>query len=498
MKYAVSGSKMQEMDQMLIKHIGIPSLVLMERAALGVTRRLFQNYCLKRCLIVVGHGNNGADGLAIARQLLEQGVVPEVYFCGSIKKATEEFLTQYEILKKLGINFIKQIEEKEYTVIVDAIFGVGLKREVTGHYGEVIDLLNRFSCPIVAVDIPSGIDATTGNVLGHGIRADRTITFGFYKRGLLFYPAAEYVGTLELETAGFHEKELRLKEEEAYFYEREDVERLLPKRKPWGNKGTYGKLLIVAGGDEMAGAAYLSASGAYKTGCGMVKVCTGEKNRTILLTKLPELLLSSFRTKEDAVDLVEENLNWADTIVFGSGMGQNEVTDALLKLILKKGEHLVVLDADALNMLANKKELLHQTKCRIIITPHMKEFSRLTGREVAAIKEDLIKESKKFSDEYPVICVLKDARTVVTKQKSSAYINMSGNSGMATAGSGDVLGGVIGSLLAQGVEPMEAATLGVYLHGLSGDLAKEQLGEYSMTAGDIAEHLHDIISRNPE
>ncbi|HIS62370.1 MAG TPA: NAD(P)H-hydrate dehydratase [Candidatus Scybalomonas excrementigallinarum] len=493
MKYAISGAKMQKVDQQFIKHIGIPSLVLMERAALGVTRRLFEHYCLKRCLIVVGSGNNGADGLAIARQLMEQGIVPEIYCCGTLEKATEEFKVQYGILKNLGANFIEQLEKKPYTVVVDAIFGVGLKREVTGHYKEVICFLNGLSCPKVSVDLPSGVEATTGNIFGCAIKAHRTITFGFYKQGLFFYPAAEYAGIVELEEAGFHASCLSSVEEEAYVYEREDVERLLPIRKPWGNKGTYGKLLIVAGGDTMAGAAYLSAYAAYQAGCGMVKVCTGERNRQILLTKLPELLLSSFETKEEAIARVREGLSWADVVVFGSGMGRNEITLSLLRLLLEESKCPLVFDADGITMLENEKWRLKEAKCDIIITPHLKEFSVLSSIPMDKIKENLVKTARDFCEEYPIICALKDARTVVTKQAESAYINRSGNSGMATAGSGDVLGGIIGSLLAQGMEPMKAATLGVYIHGLAGDVAKERLGEYSMTAGNIAEHLHDVL-----
>lgn len=496
MKYVISGSKMQQVDQRFIEHIGIPGLVLMERAALGVTRWLFQNHSLKKCLIVVGSGNNGADGLAVARQLMEQDIVPEIYVCGNLEKATEEFRIQYKILKNLGVCFIEKLEKKPYTVVIDAIFGVGLSREVQGSYRAVISFMNQLDCPVVSVDIPSGIDATTGAVLGIAVKANATVTFGFLKRGLLLYPGALYAGTVQLEGAGFHESQLLKKEEEAFLYEKTDLKTLLPKRSPWSNKGTYGKLLIIAGGNVMAGAGYLSARSAYVTGCGMVKMCTGLANRDILLSRLPELVLTTWNREEEARDIVSKELDTVDAVVFGPGMGKNEATKQILELLLKQKEKPILLDADALNMVADNMELLKECQVPVIITPHVKEFSRLNKKTVKEIQKDFFGEVISFINEYPVICVAKDARTIVAKQGETAYINISGNSGMATAGSGDVLSGIIGGLLAQGMTPKESAILGVYLHGLSGDRAKEKLGEYSMTAGDIAEYLHDVLGGN--
>lgn len=493
MKYVISAKKMQQTDKQFIEYIGIPSLVLMERAALGVTRWLLKRYCLDCCCIVVGTGNNGADGLAIARQLVERGIQPDIYICGTIEKATKEFLTQYHILQQLQVPFLERLEKKPYTVIVDAIFGVGLSREIQGSYYDVISLLNNWNTPIISVDIPSGIDATTGAVLGIAIKAKETITFGFWKRGLLLYPGAEYAGTVLLEGAGFHETQLLQKDEEAFFYEPQDILLTLPKRSAWSNKGTYGTVLIIAGGEQMAGAAYLSAYAAYRTGCGMVRMCTGRANRESLLARLPELVLTTWSTKEEAKQLVASEWEKADVVVFGPGMGRNETTKEMLEWILKQQDRPIILDADALNVLSEQMDLLKQTQASIIMTPHIKEFSRLYGVSVQHIQNNLFEEVIRFVNEYPVVCVAKDVRTIVAKRGEIAYINKSGNHGMATAGAGDVLTGIIGGLLAQGMEEKEAAMLGVYLHGLAGDQAKEKLGEYSMTASDIIQCLSDVL-----
>lgn len=493
MKYVLCAEKMQMVDQQVVEHIGIPSLVLIERAALGVTGRLFQRYSCENCLIVVGVGNNGADGLAIARQLMEKGYEPKIYICGNLEKATSQFHIQYQILQKLGAVFLKKLEIDAYSVIVDAIFGVGLSREVQGAYKAVISFMNQLQCPIVSVDIPSGIDATTGRVLGEAVKADSTVTFGFLKTGLLLYPGASYAGNVILKGAGFHEQSLIRREEEAYIYERKDLKNLMPKRTAWSNKGTYGKLLVIAGGNELAGAAALASKGAFATGCGMVKLCTGKANRDSLIANIPELMIATWEQEEEAVVVIEKQLEWADAIVFGPGMGMSNMTRQILEFILQKAKVPVLLDADALNVLAQHKELIRECQNSVIITPHIKEFSRLNGYSIEEIQQDLLGKAREFAKQYPVLCVVKDARTVVTKEGEIAYINVSGNNGMATAGSGDVLSGIIGGLLAQGVEPRKSATFGVYLHGLAGDYAKEAMGVYSMTARDIIKHLKDVL-----
>ena len=485
--------KMQMVDQQIIEHIGIPSLVLMERAALGVTRRLFQKFSCEKCLIIVGVGNNGADGLAIARQLMEKGVFPEIYICGSLAKATPQFRIQHQILEKLGAIFIEKLEKKPYQVVVDAIFGIGLSRDVQGSYKAVISFINELECPVVSVDIPSGIDGSTGVVLGNAVKADMTVTFGFLKSGLLLYPGASYAGEVILEGAGFHESELLRAEEEAYIYEKKDMNKLMPKRKAWSHKGSYGKLLVIAGGNELAGAALLCTRASLVTGCGMVKLCTGISNKESVIARNPEVMISTWKKEEEATELISEQLKWADAVVFGPGMGESDTTRQILNILLNQNEKPVLLDADALNVLAQNIEQLKTCQTSLILTPHIKEFSRLSGYSVEEIQQDLLGKAREFTTKYPVVCVVKDARSVVTKDGEVAYINISGNSGMATAGSGDVLSGMIGGLLAQGMEEYKGATLGVYLHGLAGDCAKRKIGEYSMTAGDIAEHLKDVL-----
>lgn len=493
MKYIVTSQKMKQIDKKMIEQIGIPSFVLMERAALGVTGWLFQKHNVEKCLIVVGTGNNGADGLAVARQLLERNKKPEIYICGTVDKGTKEFKIQYEILKNLNATFISTLEEKNYTVIVDGIFGVGLSREVEGIYKEAISFINSNICPIVSIDIPSGIDGTTGKMYGCAVKATETVTFGFWKRGLLFLDGILCAGQVILEGAGFHECELFEKEKESFFLEKKDLATILPKRSQLGNKGNFGKVLVIAGGNDMGGAAFLSAYAAYKSGCGMVKVCTGEKNRTSLMSLLPEVLLSTWKTEDEGLSLVKEQLEWADIVAFGSGMGQTKLTEQLTIYLLEYCSKPLVIDADGLNTLSKYMDKLKKRQYPCILTPHLMEFSRLIQKPLQEWKENVWEEVKQFVETYPVICVAKDARTIVAKKGETAYINRSGNSGMATAGSGDVLAGMISGFLAQGVEPKMAAILGVYVHGLCGDYGKTAIGEYSLMAKNIIEYLPDVL-----
>lgn len=498
MKYIVTSQKMKQMDQAMIEEIGIPSLVLMERAALGVTGWLFQKHNVEKCLIIVGTGNNGADGLAVARQLLERHKNPEIYICGMVDEGTKEFKIQYEILKNLNAAFITTLKERNYTVIVDGIFGVGLSREVEGIYKEAISFINESICPVVSIDIPSGIDGTTGKMYGCAVKATQTITFGFWKRGLLFLDGVLCAGDVILEEAGFHENRLFEKERESFFLEKQDLNKMLPKRSWMGNKGTFGKVLVIAGGNDMGGAAFLSAYAAYKAGCGMVKVCTGEKNRSSLMTLLPEILISTWQKEEEGLTLVKEQMAWADVIVFGSGMGQTKLTEQLTSYLLEYSSKPLVIDADGLNILSKQMDKLKKRQYPCILTPHLMEFSRLIKKSLHEFKENVWLEVEKFVETYPIICVAKDARTIVAKKGETAYINRSGNSGMATAGSGDVLAGMIGSFLAQGIEPRMAAILGVYVHGLCGDCGKKALGEYSLMAKNIIEYLPDVLGGRNE
>lgn len=485
---------MQTIDKITIEEIKIPSLVLMERAALGVTK-VVKQLCEKqaRCLIVAGTGNNGGDGLAVARQLQEDNYDVSILIVGNKEKGSEGFLAQLEIVYQLQIPVVTQWQNTQYEVVIDALFGIGLTRDVTGDYAAVIAKINETNALKIAVDIPSGLDGTTGEINGCCVIADHTITFGFFKYGLILHPGCEIAGTLHLETAGFIEQTAKLNAPLGQTFEQTDIKRLLPPRENRSNKGSYGKVCVIAGNKNMAGAAYFSAMAAYKTGCGLVKIVTHESNQVILQGLVPEAIISTFGNISEAVICGAEVIEWADVVVFGPGMGTNDITGSLLSILLTHCEKPLIIDADGINMLKHHKGLLQTKKCPLMITPHLKEMAGLLETTVLEVAKDLVGTALGASKEFDLICVLKDARTVVTHCDGNAYVNRSGNNGMATAGSGDVLTGVIAGLIASGTSFIDAARLGVYIHGLAGDFAQEKVGKYSLTARDIIENIHCVL-----
>jgi len=493
MKYLVTSAEMKKYDNNTIEKIGIPGMVLMERAALSVMEQI-QGGCMaqkgmaQRVLIMVGMGNNGGDGLAIARMLAEQDYQVTVWCVGDTSKASEQWKQQWEILRHFPVTISSNVTEKEYDILVDALFGVGLSREVSGSYREAIYRFNQLSGYKIALDVPSGLDADSGAVWGCAVKADVTVTFGFCKRGLVLYPGYEYAGKVITTDIGIGPHSF-MGEEPGMFYYEEPVDSLMPKRQTNGNKGTFGKLLVVAGSMNMAGAAILAAKSAYRIGAGMVKVITPAENRVILQETVPEALLG---TPDD----LEESLAWADVVLIGPGLGKSDKARWCLKTVLEQGQLPLVIDADGLNLLAEQKELrqiLSQREGAVILTPHVGELSRLAGVGIPELKVDLAEWAMKTAAHFQAVVVAKDARTFVCKENNPICLNMRGNNGMATAGSGDVLAGIIAGLLAQKPEAFWAACVGVSVHGAAGDEAAQHLGEHGVMAGDIIENLRCVI-----
>lgn len=495
MKYLLDGDQMKEIDRFSIKEAGIPSVVLMERAALAVCEEVRKHFDPdNKVLCVCGNGNNGADAAACARILAGWNHEAAVCLVGDMEKATEEMKLQMKINENLGIKTVTLDRVSDYDVIIDGIFGIGLSREVTGKYADVIRSMNEAAGSRVSVDIPSGISAANGRVLGCAVKADYTVTFGYLKTGLVLYPGNEYAGKITVSDCGFAPAAIEHVGQKKFIYEPEDIGRL-PQRKRDSNKGTYGKILVIAGSKNMCGAAYFSAKAAYRCGAGLVRILTSVDNREALLKLLPEAVLSFY--DDMGRETLKEQITWADTIVAGPGLSTDEKAAKLLYDVLeifeesKQEKKKVLLDADALNILSRDNR---QDKVRgCVITPHLGEMSRLTHKEIPDIKENIMKEAEEFARHYGCVCVLKDARTVVSDGQQ-VYVNMSGNSGMATAGSGDVLTGIIAGMYANGMELFEGAALGVYIHGCAGDAAKERLGEYFMKADDIADNIKNVIN----
>jgi NAD(P)H-hydrate epimerase len=498
-KYILNAAKMKAVDQYTIEVVGIPAMVLMEQAALSVAA-VMRNAVKRtdRILAVCGMGNNGGDGVAIARILKEYGYHVSIMMIGDESKMTKETKQQLEIAKKLGADIINNGRMIEYNVIIDAIFGIGLSKPITGEIERVIKEINHAQNRVFSVDIPSGIHADNGHVINVAVIADTTVTFGLNKQGLVLYPGCMYAGEIIVADIGFPGKAVESAKPDTFIYEEMDLQRL-PIRKSYSNKGTYGKVLVIAGSKNMSGACYLSAKAAYRTGAGLVKVLTTEENRTIIQTILPEAILSTYDSDavEQSGDEILQAIQWASVVVIGPGIGVSPSSSYLLHMVLQHANVPVIIDADAITLLSqDERYSATEGKCMVpansILTPHVKEMASFLHQSVQQVVENLTKTAMESLELDDSILVLKDARTMVTNGLQ-LYVNLSGNNGLATGGSGDVLTGIIAALIAQGLDKFQAASLGVYIHGLAGDFAVSKGNSYSLIASDIIEALPMVL-----
>lgn len=486
----VSGREMKNWEKQAMETYKVPSILLMERAAMAVTEELLSgSYDLSKVLIACGTGNNGGDGLAVARLLKTKGYHVEVCIVGALDRLTADAKQQLEMYQAIDGKFVTSPTYEEYTVIVDAVFGIGCNREITGLAADVIEAINGTDAKIVAIDVPSGISSDTGKVCGVAVKADTTVTFFTEKLGILLYPGRECCGEIKVADLGIPFE--TCEECRVITYTEEDLMRL-PKRKGNSHKGTFGKVLVIAGSPKICGAAYLAAAGAYRMGAGLVKIYTSEENIPAMQNLLPEALLEAYDRGRPSVKQLKQCMEWADAIVIGPGLGTERVAEKILKYVISKSTVPVVIDADGINILGKSKTCLLDRHAPLILTPHIQEMARLTGKTKETIMNNPMGEAKYFTDDYSVTLVLKDARTIVAKDSELVYVNTSGNSGMATGGSGDVLAGMLGGLIAQGMEDIEAARLGVYLHGKAGDAAAAAKSVYSMTATDILDGIAEV------
>ncbi|HZX21479.1 MAG TPA: NAD(P)H-hydrate dehydratase [Clostridia bacterium] len=495
MEYLLSSSEMKRCDASIINKMGVPSMVLMEKAALGAEEELYDGtFDLKKIIVVCGNGNNGGDGFVVARLLYLKNIDVTILFVGDEKKCTPETKQQIKIVQNYGIKIYNDFDFNfdGYTTIIDAIFGVGISKPVKGKYAQIIERMNEAEADVFSLDIPSGISADTGEIMGVAIRAKKTATFAYKKVGLVLYPGAEYAGTVKVKDIGITDIGFEGVRPQVYSYTKEDLKRI-PERCSRSHKGTYGKILVIAGAVNMGGAAYLAAKSVYRMGAGLVKLYIPNENRTILQTMLPEAILGTYNSDNIDTEDLKEAISWADAIIMGPGMGKNETTKSILNVLIPNADVPLVIDADGVNIIAEHPDILKNHKNNIIITPHLGEMAGLVKKDIHEIEESLIKEAKEYAKQENIVCVLKDARTAVTDGNGGVYLNQSGNNGMATAGSGDVLTGIIAGLLAQGMNNLEAATLGVYIHGLAGDSATSKLGVYSVIADDIVDNISDVL-----
>ncbi len=485
MKNILSVEEMADMDKGAVQ-IGILSMVLMERAALSVVDEIIsRKYDLSNILVLCGPGNNGGDGACISRLLAERGISSDILLFGNPDKRSEQLKAQLKICNFYNINFVSEFQKGRYTLIIDAIYGIGLHRAIEGKTADIINCINEDTAKVISVDISSGVSGNTGKILGTALFADLTITFAARKIGHCFYPGARYSGEVVVKDIGIPIQSDRLVNH-IYNIEETDLD-VLPKRDESGNKGTFGKLLIIAGSQNICGAAYLCACAALKCGIGMVMVFTEESNRIPLSVLLPEALITTYKEGSFDTEQLKSSLNWADSVVIGPGLGRSRTAVNIIKSFFDINTLPAVFDADALNIISERSLKDCLKKFPSVVTPHMAEMSRLTGIGIAELKDSPIESAMEYASSNRCICVLKDARTVIAYPDGRAFINLSGCSALATAGSGDVLSGIIGGYRTRFRNekdiPIEA--MSVYLHGKAGENAAILKSSSSVIAADL-------------
>lgn len=493
MEQLVTSQEMQQFDDYTVKQVGMSALVLMERAAQAVVEIVLQQSTdLNKVAVICGYGNNGADGVAVARLLKLKNIDVTIYLVGNPELSSAAMKQQLHIASVYQVPMITTQPQDfhQYTLIIDALFGIGLSREIVNEFATVINAINQSQVKVVAIDLPSGIDADNGQILGCAIKADLTVTFGYNKLGLVLFPGADYAGQVSIADIGIYANKAPV----YYSLQADDLVKLIPQRANHSHKGTFGKVLVIAGSNEMSGAAYFSAKAAYRTGAGLVQIYTHQSNRAILLSQLPEALITTYDTDKIDEQQLQQLMQWATVIVIGPGIGLSASSYQILTYVLMKANVPVIIDADGLNMLPNLLHLISRVKYPVFITPHVGEMARLCKTDIKLISENMIQAAQQCTNQYHVTCILKDARTVISSPDNQTIcINQSGNNGMAKGGSGDVLTGILAGLIAQGIDLSYAAQVGVYLHGLAGNEAAKAKGQYSMLPTDLIEQIENVL-----
>ncbi len=505
----VNNQEMQKIDRWAQESLKIPGIVLMENAGRGCVEVLSKYFDLNglNVLIVCGKGNNGGDGMVIARHLKNNGSNVRVILLGRGDELKGDALLNYQILKKAKFDIFevnsssklkKIFQESYYDCIIDAIFGTGFRGEPEDIFLDAIRLINETGTFVLSVDIPSGINGDTGRFEKNCVNADATAVMCLPKRGNYLYPGRVFCGDIyvidigvpyDLIDNGFPR-----------ILEFEDIYHIMPWRDPAGNKGTFGQVLIIAGARGFSGAAAMASLSCLRMGAGLVRLAAPEGIMDSLEAKLLEIVKVPLKqTAEEtisveAIDTILTLLERTDVVIIGPGLTTNKETVRFVMDLLPQLKIPTIIDADALNIISEDVKIFRKLKMDFIITPHPGELSRLTGIPIQKINEERIDIAKKYAQEFGGILILKGAPTVVASSEGKIYINPTGNSGLATAGSGDVLVGMIGGLLAQGLTTISAAIGGVYLHGLSADLYVKEHNEYSLIAGDLIDYIPKSIN----
>jgi len=512
-----TAAEMRAIDRETIDNVGIPGPVLMENAGRSVVeemKRRFENLETLQVVILCGKGNNGGDGFVVSRLLHSMGIPARTVLLGQPKEVKGDAALNLSILSKLGIpvesapdiESFRRFEELLFgcDIIVDALLGTGLKRGVSGYYSDVIDMVNSVSASVVSVDIPSGLSSDTPRILGNVVRASLTVTFGLPKIGQLLFPGAEYVGELVIADIGIPPSVVSSQKLMTEALDADALDRSVFLRRRDAHKGTFGHVLVVGGSTGKTGAVALASMAAMRAGAGLVTAAIPGSLNELMEVKITEAMTLPLPEQKPGVlspDAVEPILDAlarlrVKAIAVGVGIGtEPETVQFVLELLPRIEEIPIVLDADGINAVATSPSVLDDLKTDIVLTPHPREFSRISGLAVEEILVDKLTCSREFCREHNTFVVLKGARTTITAPDGMAFINMTGNPGMASGGTGDVLTGLIAAFAAQGTTLLDAAKLAVYLHGLAGDVASGYLGEASLIASDLLDYLPEAMER---
>ncbi|HHL40131.1 MAG TPA: NAD(P)H-hydrate dehydratase [Deltaproteobacteria bacterium] len=508
----VDARTMKEMDRRAMETYGVSGLQLMENAGRGVADVAVSMLDGGRgpVAVVAGKGNNGGDGFVAARHLCNRGVSAVVFSLASIDEIKGDAGRNARSWVRMGgeVHLVRTTEELKRhfsplmmsTLIIDAVLGTGLSSPVEGFYGEVIDLINGLDKPVLSVDVPSGLCASTGRVLGRAVSADVTATMALPKTGLYVYPGRAHAGRIEVVDIGAPRAVLEEGEAEFELVDEDFVWKVLRPRGADSHKGTYGHLLVAAGSPGKGGAAYMSAAAAMRAGAGLVTLAVPESIAQAMEAKTTEVMTCALAAGADgafckaSADGARALLEGKSALAVGPGIGASDATASFVSALLREARCPVVVDADGLNVLAGRLDGLKEVEARLVLTPHPGEAARLLGTTAAGVQDHRLASARRLADLTGAVVVLKGAGTVVAAASGKVYVNPTGSAALASAGTGDILTGIIGALLAQGAAPAAAAAAGAYIHGLAAQRLASRGYEAGLVATDLLEALPPLLS----
>src|SRR5258706_639335 len=509
----VTTEQMRELDRQTIQQYGVPSLTLMERAGAGIAQAILERFSAnakKGVLIVAGKGNNGGDGFVVARLLKKKRIPCEVALLARQDELSTDaahnlraFLKLKGKVTEIAAGKLDLLNQKlsKNRLIVDAILGTGMRNDVRGLFADAITLINAAGLPIVAVDIPSGLDSDNGTPLGVAVQAEMTVALGYPKLGEVIYPGLNFVNDLVVVDIGIDPRALATLAPRTVLLEREEIGWLVPRRAADSHKGTYGHLVVIAGSRGKTGAAILACRAAMRAGAGLVTLAAPRSLNTIFAASLVEVMTEPLRDNDSEEAEPLSDIEWQsllrrkNAVLFGPGVGVSAGAQNMLHWLLRHVPVPWVIDADGLNLLAMDLGRLRHAKTAPILTPHPGEMARLVGKETAAVNADRVGIARAFALEHRCHVVLKGARSVIASADGQVFINPTGNPGMASGGMGDVLAGILTALLAQRLLPADAMKLGVFLHGFVGDQIAGAQGDIGLIASPIIDGLPAGLSR---